>query len=367
MKRIMQADDGRKLGIVGGAILPHAPQFLSLPKTEDHAQVARCRAAMQTVGDGLRGLKPDLVIVIANAHGEHFAVDCVPPFAIYGGKHANGMGKHAGPWPLEGEAGMELLEHMLDAGFDPAYTLNAEVGTSFTIPLEFCGYDRDLPFLAIFVNAYCPPLPKPERCFQFGKELARSVELMGRRAVILASGGLSHFPATPMYPTPDIETDKIIHERMCDGNLNYFLSFDEKRLDATGNGECRSALILAGALGPERKPDVTAFEPSWHHIYGIYGWTRPYQPDTYQPYYPATPTRHADLARALYALITNKDACRQFVDDPRAFADRYDLANDERSSLLNLNEDFLRENFSINPMFTRWAKAAISDCHQAKA
>ena len=51
MKRIMSADDGRKLGIVGGAILPHAPQFLSLPKTEDHEQVARWRGAMQKGGE----------------------------------------------------------------------------------------------------------------------------------------------------------------------------------------------------------------------------------------------------------------------------------------------------------------------------
>lgn len=367
MKAISKADDGTKLGVVGGAILPHAPQFLSLPKTEDHEQVARCRAAMQKVGDGFRALKPDLVIVIANAHGEDFAINCVPPFAIYCGNRANGAGKHSGPWPLEGQAGMELLQHLLDGGFDPAYTLDADVGTSFTIPLEFCGYPRDMPFLSIFVNAYCPPQPKPERCFEFGKALARAVELMGRRAVILASGGLSHFPATPMYPTPDLETDKLIHERMCAGNLNYLLSFDEKRLDATGNIECRSALILAGALGPERKPDVTAFEPSWHHIYGVYGWTKPYQPDMYQPYYPAIATDHVDLARAIYAVATNKDACGKYVIDPRSFAMSYELSGEETESLAKLDENVLREKFSINPMITYWAKLAVAERSKARA
>jgi hypothetical protein len=33
-------------GIVGAAIVPHAPQFLTLPKTEDKAQVARFNAAL---------------------------------------------------------------------------------------------------------------------------------------------------------------------------------------------------------------------------------------------------------------------------------------------------------------------------------
>ena len=359
MSNVTKADNGTKVGVVGGAILPHAPQFLSLPKTEDHDQVARCRTAMQKVGDGFRALNPDLVIVIANAHGEDFAINCVPPFAIYGGNRANGSGKHSGRWPLEGQAGMELLRHMIDAGFDPAYTLEADIGTSFTIPLEFCGYPREMPFLAIFVNAYCPPQPKPERCFEFGKAMARSLKLMGRRAVVLASGGLSHFPATPMYPTPDLETDKNIHERMCAGNLNYLLSFDENRLDATGNVECRSALILAGALGPERKPDVTAFEPSWHHIYGVYGWTKPYEPEKYQPYYPAIATEHVDLARAIYAIATNEGVLGKYISDSNAFSASYELTGEEAEALVKLDENELRENFSINPMITYWAKLAV--------
>ena len=36
-----------RAGIVGAAIVPHAPQFLTLPDTEDHAQVARVNAAVR--------------------------------------------------------------------------------------------------------------------------------------------------------------------------------------------------------------------------------------------------------------------------------------------------------------------------------
>jgi 2,3-dihydroxyphenylpropionate 1,2-dioxygenase len=41
-------------GIVGAAIVPHAPQFLSLPETEDKAQVGRVNAAMRAMGDKFR-------------------------------------------------------------------------------------------------------------------------------------------------------------------------------------------------------------------------------------------------------------------------------------------------------------------------
>src|SRR5438067_1536969 len=240
-------------GIVGAAIVPHAPQFLTLPETEDHAQVARVNRAMRDIGDRFRALDPDLLIVISNAHCDDFVVRCVPAFAVHCGVRAAGSGGHSGWWPIDGEAGYALVQELLDVGFDPAFTLDAALGTAFTIPLEFCGYPRETPFLPIFVNAYVPPQPAPERCFAFGQALARALERMGRRAVILASGGLSHYPGTPLYPHPDLDTDRVIFERLAAGNLRYLLSLDAAALDKSGNVEWRSLQILAGAIG-DRKP-----------------------------------------------------------------------------------------------------------------
>src|SRR5204863_9914799 len=87
---------------------PHAPQFLTLPETEDHAQVARVNAAMRELGESFRALDPDLVIVISNAHCDDFVVRCVPAFAIHCGARAAGSGVHAGWWPIDGEAGGAL-------------------------------------------------------------------------------------------------------------------------------------------------------------------------------------------------------------------------------------------------------------------
>src|SRR5437764_406891 len=213
-------------GVVGAAIVPHAPQFLTLPETEDKAQVARVTAAMRAIGDTFRAVDPDLLIVLSNAHCDDMVVHCVPPFALHCGRRAEGSGLHEGPWPIDGAAGYALLRQLLDLGFDPAFTLDAKLGTAFTIPLDFCGYPREQPFLPIFVNAYVPPQPTPERCFAFGQALAHAIEREGRRAVVLASGGLSHYPGTPQYPHPDIDTDRVIFERLAAGNLRYLLSFD---------------------------------------------------------------------------------------------------------------------------------------------
>lgn len=345
-------------GIVGATIVAHAPQLLSLPETEDKDQVARVKAAMRAVGDGLRALDPDLVIVLSNAHGEDFVVSCVPAFTIHCGDRAAGVAAHRGWWPVDGEAGYALLRHLQDDGFDPAFTLDAKLGTAFTIPLDFCGFPRAMPSLPLFINAYVPPQPRPERCFAFGRALARSLALMGRRAVIIASGGLSHYPGTPNYPNPDLATDRLIFERLADGNLGYIMSFDEERLDRTGNVECRSLQILAGAIG-DRKPDSAVLEPSWHHTYAVLGWTTPLAPRAFAPLYTGTPTARTRLALAIHAIVDEPEACASFMQDPRAYAARCDLAEDETAALIALDENRLRERFSINAMLTYQAKRRI--------
>jgi 2,3-dihydroxyphenylpropionate 1,2-dioxygenase len=346
-------------GIVGAAIVPHAPQLLSLPPTEDKAQVARVRGAMHKIGEGLRALAPDLVIVISNAHGEDLIVQCVPSFMIHCGARAEGVNLHRGWWPVDGGAGYGLVEQLLDDGFDPAFTLDAKLGTAFTIPLEFCGFPREMPSLPVFCNAYVPPQPRPERCFAFGRALARSLEAMGRRAVVIVSGGLSHYPGTPQYPNPDIATDRTTFERIASGNLHYMMSFDEAQLDRTGNVECRTLQILAGAIG-DRTPDESCFEPSWHHIYAVFGWTTELTKSVSAPIYSGIPTERSELARALHAIVVDEKARTAFIDEPTSYATQFALNEDEAAALIALDETLLRERFSINAMLTYQAKLRLA-------
>jgi 2,3-dihydroxyphenylpropionate 1,2-dioxygenase len=361
-----QAMQHSRPGIVGAAIVPHAPQLLSLPSTEDKAQVARVRSAMHKIGEGLRALAPDLVIVISNAHGEDLVVQCVPSFLIHCGRRAEGVNLHRGWWPVDGEAGYELVRHLLDDGFDPAFSLDAKLGTAFTIPLDFCGFPREMPSLPIFCNAYVPPQPRPERCFAFGKVLARSLEAMGRRAVVIVSGGLSHFPGTPHYPHPDIATDRTTFERIADGNLQYIMTFDEIQLDRTGNVECRTLQILAGAIG-NRTPNESCFEPSWHHIYAVFGWTTPLTKIVSSPIYSGIPAERSELARALHAIVVDEEARTAFIGEPNSFASQFALKGDEAAALIALDETLLRERFSINAMLTYQAKLRLASMPSSKS
>src|SRR5277367_6267841 len=52
--------------VIGGAMLPHAPQFFTMPETEDPTTVAKVKEVAHEIGGRLKALKPDLWIIFAN-------------------------------------------------------------------------------------------------------------------------------------------------------------------------------------------------------------------------------------------------------------------------------------------------------------
>jgi 2,3-dihydroxyphenylpropionate 1,2-dioxygenase len=109
--------------VIGGAMLPHAPQFFMMPETEDRATVARVKEVAQEIGSRLKALKPDLWIIFANDHAEQFFHNVVPAFTVHVGSSASGS--FAGSlfhWRVPGETGFEIVRKLYRQGFDPAFT-----------------------------------------------------------------------------------------------------------------------------------------------------------------------------------------------------------------------------------------------------
>ena len=187
--------------VIGGAMLPHAPQFFTMPETEDKANVERVRAVAREIGDKLKAMKPDLWIIFSNDHAEQFFHNVAPPFTIHVGGEATGdFAGRKFHWKIPSEIGFELVRELYRQNFDPAFTSTAKIDYAIGIPLTHIGLTD--PVLPIFVNAYLPPQPTPERCYAFGQAVARSVGALGLKTVILASGGMSHFPGTNRYGNP---------------------------------------------------------------------------------------------------------------------------------------------------------------------
>jgi 2,3-dihydroxyphenylpropionate 1,2-dioxygenase len=321
--------------IIGGAMLPHAPQFFTMPQTEDRATVARVEEVAAEIGARLKALQPDLWIVFANDHAEQFFLQSAPPFTVHVGGEASGeFAGHAFHWQVPGEIGRELVRKLYGLGFDPAFTSTARIDYAIGIPLTHLGVTD--PVLPIYVNAYLPPQPRIERCYAFGEAVARIVGGMGLRTVVVASGGMSHYPGTDRYSEPDLAWDERALEPLRDGNLKSLIGYDEAALDAAGNIELRCWACAAGMLG-ERKPDIVQMDPSWHHNYASLGWFSP-PPEPPAPHYPATRPELVALTAALQSLAHDAAARARFLADPAGYADGFGLDAEQRALLLALDQ-----------------------------
>jgi hypothetical protein len=131
--------------------------------------------------------------------------------------------------------------------------------------------------------------------------VARTVTALGLKTVVLASGGMSHFPGTDRYANPELDWDRRVLEKLEAGHLKSLIGYDERELDDTGNIELRCWACAAGALG-ERKPDIVSMDPSWHHNYASLGWTGSAAEAQRAAHYPAIKPELVELTSALHSL-----------------------------------------------------------------
>lgn len=320
--------------VIGGAMLPHAPQFFTMPETEDRLTVDRVKAAAAEIGAKLKALAPDLWVIFSNDHAEQFFLTAAPPFTIHVGNEARGS--FAGRqfhWQVPSEIGFEIVRQMYRQGFDPAFTSTAKIDYAIGIPLTHLGVAD--PVLPIYVNAYLPPQPTMERCYAFGQAVARIVSAMGLRTAVVASGGMSHFPGTERYSHPELAWDEAVLAKLAEGNLKSLIGWDEAALDRAGNIELRCWAAAAGALG-ERRPEIVSLEPSWHHNYASLGWfaAPPSEPEFH---YPSIKPELAELTTALHGLAHDAAAQHQYLADAAGYADRFRLTPQQRAALLALD------------------------------
>jgi 2,3-dihydroxyphenylpropionate 1,2-dioxygenase len=320
--------------VVGGAMLPHAPQFFTMPPTEDRANVDRVRGVATKIGSKLRELKPDLWIIFSNDHAEQFFHSVAPPFTIHVGGSADGhFAGHDFHWDIPSAIGFELVRQLYKQGFDPAFTSTAKFDYAMGIPLTHIGHTD--PILPIYINAYLAPQPTMARCYAFGEAIARAVTTLGLKTVVLASGGMSHFPGTNRYSNPELEWDQAALARIAAGNLKSLIGYDEDELDDKGNIELRCWACAAGALG-ERKPDIVSMDPSWHHNYASVAWFSGGSTQ-HDLHYPSVKPELVGLTSALHALAHDASARAQFLADAKSFAARFPLSSRQNDALVVLD------------------------------
>ena len=244
----------------------HTPYMFTRPPDEDPNQLEQAGAAMNELGKVLDETKPDAILFFGADHVETFSVSCVPSFAIVAGDRA--VAKFAGRehnLPIHRELAEDILNKLVvDHSFDMAYSEDAELGHAFSIPFEYVIGKRRFPVVPFFTNVYVPPLPTPRRCAALGKAIAEIVKGRKERVAIIASGGMSHFPGTTKYLTPEFDFDRWLVSQFEAGNTDALLNMTGTQLDEVGNTEMLSWAVMFGAIGA-MEGELIDYIPTWHH------------------------------------------------------------------------------------------------------
>ncbi len=320
--------------IVAAIGTAHAPQLLTRPDSEDPRQLEEMEKAFRTLQGRLAELRPDVVLILANDHVENFYLNVVPPFVVFTGTEARGH--FAGlDFRYRGhpELARALLEEGLRLGVDLAYSQNAYLGHSFVVPLHYLLPDPAPAVIPFFVNTYLPPQPWPNRCYQVGQALGEIIRRRPERVALVASGGLSHYPGTDLYPHPDNDFDAELLKSIQAGELHHLAAFTPMELDRHGNLELLQWLVMLGIMGHEPPCELVTYQPSWHHGYAMIWWDMqaPARPAE-RHYVYADPARYP-LNTALFTLMNDRPLRQRFLADADAAIAEFALSEEEREAV----------------------------------
>jgi len=244
----------------------HTPYMFTRPPDENPDELDQAARGMAELGKVLDETRPDVIIFMGSDHVETFSVTCIPTFAIIAGSRA--IAKFAGreyDLPVHREMAEDLLNKLVvEHDFDVAYSEDAELGHAFAVPFEHVIGRRDIPVIPFFTNVYVPPLPTPKRCAALGRAIAEIVKGRKERVAVIASGGMSHFPGTTKYLSPEFDFDRWLVAQFEAGNTDALLEMTGTQLDEVGNTEMLTWAMMFGAIGPQPGALVD-YIPTWHH------------------------------------------------------------------------------------------------------
>jgi 2,3-dihydroxyphenylpropionate 1,2-dioxygenase len=248
------------------------------------------RDALGTARERIADARPDVAVIVGSNHFRGFWLDLIPAFTMGVGEviAAGESGTPKGPQRTDPEFAQALAGRLVEAGTEVAISARLQIDHGQSHAIQYLL--GDVPVVPLVVNVFAQPLPTVERCVQLGRNLAEAVAGLGRRVVVIASGGLSHqLPWPSDWTQPDGDDEAFLVEAWLNGRGEWerydkrrreiivaarptiFEEFDRAFLDdlergelwryasmstaeieeAAGNGgqELRTWLVMAAALG----------------------------------------------------------------------------------------------------------------------
>ena len=301
--------------LVGAVAVPHSHLQLFTRPAESEAYrrtVQKGREALFRIRDYVEGCRADTLLLIHDDHFVNFDFRCYPPFALFVGDEARGSGvidpaeiekitgatyrryegktsyesapkgipQHMADW--EGDKpyvyrantglSVRLLKELMERGFDMPFTSNGTMDGELVLTTNFLNPKADKRVMLMLTNGYVPPLPWPRRCWQLGRAMREIFDASESRVLVLATGGMSHYPGTPLYGDVDEDYDRYILDLMAKGENAKLAGITPDELMQHGNGELVNWIIAAGMVGDRKKSTVVEYVRLWHIGLGYAYW-----------------------------------------------------------------------------------------------
>lgn len=224
-------------------------------------------AVVRAMGRDLLAARPDALVVVADDHLNVFSFDAVPAFCVRIGRSVERMVQEGAiefdraldglpdRYPLHEDLANRVLEEGLETGIDFAASWSAPLDHAFLSPVSVLCGDRPVPPLVpVWVNCFVAPQPTARRCFDVGRHIARVVAEGPWRVALIATGGLSHFPALALerVGTSDVAFDRRVVAALEAGDHEGLRALPIKELHETGSHELLNWMVLVGAVSPAR-------------------------------------------------------------------------------------------------------------------
>jgi hypothetical protein len=176
----------------------------------------------------------------------------------------------------------QIVADVNGGGVDVAYSYEQRKGVHFPhafantqVFLDWANYGQEFPYpiVPIAVNCYGehviarkggiarfadiqkgedldPPGPSPKRCFELGREVARSVRASGKRVALVASSSWSHafLNDKDWHLRPDTVADRRLYEAMLAEDYDTWTATTTSEVVAAGQHEMLNWFCLLGAM-----------------------------------------------------------------------------------------------------------------------
>jgi 2,3-dihydroxyphenylpropionate 1,2-dioxygenase len=164
----------------------------------------------------VREFAPDLVVVFGPDHYNGFLYDVMPAFCV--GAAATSVGDYGlpkGPLDVDRDAAHAIAATVLSAGVDVAVSEDMRVDHGFVQPLTLLlPALTAVPVVPVFINCVAEPLGPAVRARLLGAAVGEAVRGLGRRVLLVGSGGLSHDPPVPrLSEAPPEVAERLTHGR----------------------------------------------------------------------------------------------------------------------------------------------------------